>query len=92
VGDSHLADNYTFFCGNRNVNHQLRIDVHKGIISSVKRVEFISNWMSYITLRGRWCYIIVLKVHAPTENKNDDTCYIFYEELERVLDQFRSTI
>jgi hypothetical protein len=28
--------------------------------------------MSYITLRGRWCGI-VLNVHAPFEDKSDDT-------------------
>jgi hypothetical protein len=27
--------------------------------------------MSYITLKDRWCDIIVLNVHAPTENKDD---------------------
>jgi hypothetical protein len=44
--------------------------------------------MSYIILRGRWCDIIVLNVHAPTEDKCDDTKYSFYEELEGVFDQF----
>jgi hypothetical protein len=28
--------------------------------------------MSYITLRGRWYNIIVLNVHAPTEDKIDN--------------------
>jgi hypothetical protein len=37
--------------------------VHKRIVSAVKRVEFVSDRMSYIILRGRWCHIIVLKVH-----------------------------
>jgi hypothetical protein len=44
--------------------------------------------MSYIILRGRWCHIIVLNVHAPTEDKTDDVKYTFYEELERVFDKF----
>jgi hypothetical protein len=43
--------------------------------------------MSYITLRGRWCDIIVLNVHAPTEDKIDDMKDSFYEELERVFDK-----
>jgi hypothetical protein len=46
--------------------------VHKRIISAVKRVEFVSDWMSYIILRGRWCHIIVLNLYAPTEDKTDD--------------------
>jgi hypothetical protein len=41
-----------------------------------------------IILRGRWCHIIVLSVHAPTEDKTDDVKDSFYEELERVFDKF----
>jgi hypothetical protein len=26
-----------------------------------------------MVLRGRWCNIIVLNVHAPTEEKSDDS-------------------
>jgi exonuclease III len=44
--------------------------------------------MSYIILRGRWCLIIVLNVHAPTEDKTDEVKDSFYEELERVFDRF----
>jgi hypothetical protein len=42
--------------------------VHKRIISVIKRVEFDSDKMSYIILRGRWCHIILLNVHAPAED------------------------
>jgi hypothetical protein len=53
--------------------------IHKGIISAVKMVEFVSDRMSYIILRGRWCNI-VLNVHAPTKDKCDDAkdsfCYL----------------
>jgi hypothetical protein len=38
--------------------------VHKRIISAVKRVEFVSDRMSYIILGGRWSHIIVLNVHV----------------------------
>jgi exonuclease III len=44
--------------------------------------------MSYIILRGRWCHVIVLNVHAPTEDKTDDVKDSFYEELDRVFDKF----
>jgi hypothetical protein len=44
--------------------------------------------MSYIILRGRWCNIIVLKVHDPTENKTDDIMDMFYEEIEQVFYKF----
>jgi hypothetical protein len=36
-------------------------------ISAVKTVlEFVSDMMSYLVLRGRWCNIIVLNVHTPS--------------------------
>jgi hypothetical protein len=62
--------------------------VHKGIISAVKRVEFISGRLLYIMLRDRWCDIIVLNVHAQTEDKSDGTKDNIHVELEHVFDQF----
>jgi hypothetical protein len=61
--------------------------IHKRIASTVRREEFISGWMSYIILRGRWCNIIVLNVHTPCEDKVDDVKDSFYEELGHVFDR-----
>jgi len=44
--------------------------------------------MSYTVLRGRWFDIIFLNVHAPSEEKSDDSKDSFYEELEQVFDHF----
>jgi hypothetical protein len=44
--------------------------------------------MSYIILRGRWFHIIVLNVHAPTEDKTDNVKDSSYEELERIFNKF----
>ena len=41
-------------------------------------MEFIS--VSCITLKGRWCDITVVNVHAPTEDKDDDIKDSFYEK------------
>jgi hypothetical protein len=54
----------------------------------VKRVEYVSDRMSYIVLKGRWCHIIVLKVHAEIEDKNDDVKDSFYKEIKCVFDKF----
>jgi hypothetical protein len=62
--------------------------VNKRIISAVKRVEFVSDRMSYIILRDRWCHIIVLNVHVQQEDKTDDVKDTFCEELERVFVKF----
>jgi exonuclease III len=50
-------------------------------------VEFVSDGISYVILRGRHCDIIVLNVHVQTEDKIDEID-IFYEELERVINKF----
>jgi hypothetical protein len=75
-------------------NHELGRDffVHKRIISAVKRVELVCGRMSYTILRGRWYDIIVLNVHAPTEDKIDYIKDRFYEELEHVFNKFSKTI
>jgi hypothetical protein len=78
-GGTEAASEYTFFYEKGNENHELGtgLFVQKGIISAVKRVEFVGDRMSYIILRRCWCDII-LHVHAPTEDKIDDMKDTFY--------------
>jgi hypothetical protein len=70
-GCTERAGEYTCLYGKGNKNHELgtRFFIHKRIVTAVKKVEFVSEWMLYIILRGRWCNMIVLNVHAPTEDK-----------------------
>jgi hypothetical protein len=84
------AGEYTFFYGKGNENYELGTGffVHKRIISAVNWIEVFSGRMSYIILRGHWCHIIVLNVHAPTEDKTDDVKGSFCEELELEYDKF----
>jgi hypothetical protein len=88
-GGTERAEDYTFFYGQGNGDHRLErgFFVHKRILSAVRRVEFISDRMSYIILGGSWCNIIALNVHVPCEDKGDDVKDSFYEELGRVFDQ-----
>jgi cell wall-associated NlpC family hydrolase len=84
------AGDCIFFCGQENENHQLGAGhfVHHKILSAVKRVDFVSDRMSYIVLRDCWCNIIVLNVHAPSWEKSDEIKDFFCEELYKVFDHF----
>ena len=62
--------------------------VYHRIVTAVKRIESVSDRMSYIALRGRWCDIIVLNECTLSEEKSDDSKDGFYEELEKVFDHF----
>jgi hypothetical protein len=56
-GGTELAGEFTLLYRKGNENRELGTGffVHKRIISAVRRVEFVSDRMSYIILRGRWC-------------------------------------
>ena len=42
------------------------------IISSVKRAGFYSDRMPFKALKGHWCDVTVLIMHAPTKNRRHD--------------------
>jgi hypothetical protein len=62
--------------------------IHHRIISTVRAVDFISERMSYKVLRGRWFNSIVLNVHAPIEEKSEDSKGSVYEILKQVFNRF----
>jgi exonuclease III len=89
-GDTEPAGQYTFFCGkgNENLESGIGFFVHKGLISAVKKVEFVSDRMSYIILKGRRCDVILLNIYFPTEDKINDMKDSFYAEPDCVFDIF----
>ena len=62
--------------------------MHRRLVSAVKRIEFVSDRLSYIVLIGRWLHIILVNVHAPSKEKSEELKDNFYEELEEVFDHF----
>jgi len=86
-GGTVRAGDYNYLYGKGNEDHQLGTGffVHHRIVSAVKRVEFVSDRVSYILLRGRWFNIIVLNVYAPSEDKSDDSKDSFTRNWSRFL-------
>jgi hypothetical protein len=48
-------------------------------MSAIKTEEFFSARMSYIVMKVRWCNIIAMNVHAPSEEKIDNQTTGFME-------------
>ena len=69
---------YNFFYGKGNEKHELgsRFFIHHRIVSPVMSGEFVTDRVSYIVLRGRWCNTVVINVHVPSEEKSDDSSQI----------------
>jgi hypothetical protein len=65
-----------------------KLFMHKGIISAVKRAEFVNDRMSYIVLSGHWHYIFIPNVHELTEGKSDDKKNKLYEKPENIFKHF----
>ena len=65
-GGTVRAGDYNFSYGKGNENHQRGTGsfVQHRIVSAVERVK-----LSVIGLKGRWCNITVVYVHAPREEK-----------------------
>jgi len=72
-GGTVRAGDYNFVYGKGNENHQLRTGYLYTTewYQQLRELEFISERVSYIVLRGRWCNIIILNVPAPSEEKSD---------------------
>jgi hypothetical protein len=89
-GGNEPAGENTLSYGKGNEKHELGTGfcVHKGLVSTVKKVEFINDRISNIIPRGRWYQIIVPNVHAPKEVKIYSVKGSLYEELEHVFDKF----
>ena len=68
-----------------------KFSAHHRIISAFKRVEFVSDVMSYMRVvpRGRLYSIIVLNVHKPSWEKVDDLNDSLCEKFEQVFCHFR---
>ena len=65
--------------------------MHHRILSENKRAQCVSDRVTYIVMRGRWCNIIFLNVHERNEEKSDYLKDI-YKELEKVIVIFPRTI
>ena len=56
------------------------------ILSAIREVQFVSDRLSYIILKGKLHDFVIVNVHGPIEDKDDKMKDEFYGELECVFD------
>ena len=82
------AKDYTVSCIKGNENLKLCIGFFT-YERTVPAVSLVSDRMSYgIRLSGLWYDIIILNMHAVTEDKSDGMNDSFYEEISWVFSEF----
>jgi hypothetical protein len=66
-------DNICFYekMGVRSMDYGQDLLYIRDSYQQLRGQKFVSNRMSYIILRNCWCDIIILNVHASTEDKRD---------------------
>jgi len=60
--------------------------VNERIINSVKDFKFVNDRMSYIIIKGKWYNYVIINVHCPTEDKDEETEDLYYETSEQLYD------
>ena len=55
----------------------------------VKDFEFVNDMLSYIVIKGKWYNYVIVNVHCPTEDKDNEIKDLNYETL-KLVDQFAS--
>jgi len=67
------------------INWEQDFFAHHRKVSTVNRLKFVSDRVPYTPLRGRCSNVIVLNVHASSEEKSDDSNDSLYGKLEQVF-------
>ena len=80
------AGDYNFSYGKGNENRQMGTGFLyiTELYQQLREQSLLAIWC-HIVLRGRWCNIVVLNVHASSEEESDDSKDRLYEELEQVF-------
>ena len=87
--DSIRQGKYTFYYGGtQSHNFGTGFRMKNSILSAVQNIEFVNERLSYVTIRTRWCNTVLINVHAPTDEADDNDKDTFYDELERLFDRF----
>jgi len=87
AGSSKISQR-TIINGNSEQAHRLGTGfaIHESIIHMVKDFRDISPRISTLTLKTRDFRIVLIKAHAPTEEKDDEEKEEFYSTLEDTMD------
>lgn len=87
TGNQKIRKSVVFYSGSPNNRHEFGTGfvIRERMMGSVMDFKPVNERICYMRLRGKLYNISMLSVHAPTEEKDELTKDIFYDQLETLL-------
>ena len=86
-GNVKMSKSVVFFSGSPNNRHEFGTGfvIAERMVGSLISFRPISEGICYIRVKGKWYNFSFISAHAPTEEKDEETKDIFYDQLEQII-------
>ena len=91
MGEFNSDDHYIYYCGQESLRiNEVAIMVNKRVRNTVLGWNLKNDRMISVRFQGKSFNITVFQVYAPTSNAEEAEVEWFYEDLQDLLEAFRT--